>query len=115
MNYQQYLGRWKNTYIDSTGVKYFDFFEKEGKLFVTIEGNATSVIAGKWDAIACKPYAKTIDSKLAIAFQATYHSAAFDAYLQFNFNKGLIVLAILVDFRGIEGKSDVFIREFFGQ
>ena len=115
MDYQKYLGRWNNTYVDSTGVKYFNFFEKAGRLFVTIEGNTASVIAGKWDAIACKSYAKTIDSKLAIAFQATYNNDAFDAYLQFNFNKGLIILAILVDFRGVEGKSDVFIREFFGQ
>ena len=113
MDYQPYLGLWHNCLNNSQGIETFEFLEKDGELAVRIKGTKTGLVPGEWASISCKPYAADTNSIVPIAFQANYQSDAFDAYLQFNVNKSLMILAILIDFKNTEEKSDVFIREFF--
>ena len=113
MDYQAYLGQWRNCMKDSQGIEAFEFLENNNELGVRIEGTRSGLVPGEWAVLSCKPYAADTNSTIPIAFQANYQSDTFDVYLQFNINKSLMILAILIDFKNAEKKSDVFIREFF--
>lgn len=115
MNYQECLGTWHNSHILSKGLKYVTFHEDAPTLSLNVEGMPNGLIPGKWENIPCKAYAKSKQSKQPIAFQANFQTEDFEAYLQFNINQNLFVIAMLLNFKKEENASDVFIREFFSQ
>ena len=114
MDYQNCLGQWQNSYIHTKGVQSVRFFERDNALYIEVEGIEGGLVSGKWPVIPCVAYAANVDSKTPIAFQANYSSDTFNAYLQFNINQRLLILAMVVDFKDNSTKSGVFIREFFG-
>jgi len=115
MNYQDALVKWKNSNKKSKGIKWIEFYEKEGELTIKTEGVASGLMPGKWEGIACKAYGASKDAEKPIAFQANFSTDDFDAYFQFNNNQGLLILAMLLDFKKEKDSSGIFIREFFSK
>lgn len=107
-------GDWKNTRPESTGIEGFEVIQKGSEQWIHIKGLAGGTLPLDWGLTQVKNYTKSIDDKKAIAWWASYDLPEFVAELSINVNKGLIIIAAMIEYKDAT-KSSIFIREFFAK
>lgn len=108
-------GFWKNTRVETNGLTGFNIVEKEGDKFIHLKGIKDGVFPEDWGLAKLIFFMKGMDSDKVVGWWADYDLPELNAQLSININRGLIIIAAMVEFKDGKGKSNIFIREFFAK
>ena len=108
-----YLGTWRNSYEKARLIGEFTFFEKEGGLRMSLKNSTESFYQKPWPEGVVTAHSYTPESNDIVAFKAHFELEDLEAFLAINENKGLLIIAGYISFKGDDSRGDCFVREFF--
>jgi hypothetical protein len=104
------VGRWRNTYRRSQGIRGVELIRSGDRYFLRASGIGSDV---NWGEVPANPHATDVSGRQAAGFLARFQFGFSDLTLAANEAKGLLIIAAYATFRDGSGRASYFTREFF--
>lgn len=109
----KYIGKWTNTWKDSSEIRQFSLFKEDDELWMSIKdpfGGESNTLTEK-----IKTFASSPTSNKVIAFGVTFDFGNMIADMSINYNKGILIIACFHKYQKGSMEKDYFTRQFYSR